>query len=201
MVILKIKQMPPRTEKQFEEIRENKKALIMDTALELFAGKGYYPTSISDIAQKAGISKGLMYNYFESKEELIKAIVDKGMAEFTDIFDANKDGVLTMEEFTYFIDESLRRLKENTSYWKLYFSIILQPPVYEMARERMFELTPLNQQILVNYYIRRGARNPQLEVILFHVLMDGVFMNYIMDPVNFPLEATKKLILEKFNEQ
>ncbi|MCX6235120.1 MAG: TetR/AcrR family transcriptional regulator [Bacteroidetes bacterium] len=193
--------MSPRTEKQFEEIRENKKALIMDTALELFASQGYYPTSISDIAQKAGISKGLMYNYFESKEDLIKEIVDKGMAEFTDIFDVNKDGVLTSEEFTFFIDESFRRLKENTSYWKLYFSIILQPPVYEMARERMFELTPLNQQILLNYYKQRGARNPELEVSLFHVLMDGVFMNFIMDPEDFPLEEMKKMIIEKFSIQ
>jgi len=65
----------PRTEKQFEEIREFRKAMIMDVALELFANEGYYPTSISKIASKAGISKGLMYNYFKSKEVLITVMI------------------------------------------------------------------------------------------------------------------------------
>jgi hypothetical protein len=71
-----------------------------------------------------------------------------------------------------------------------------------MARERMFEFTPGNQQIVVDYYRKKGAKNPQLEVMLFHVLMDGVFMNYIMAPDDFPLEEMKKMIMDKFsNEQ
>jgi len=54
--------MTPRTEQQYEEIRKSKKKLILDTALELFATEGYYPTSISKIAERARISKGLIYN-------------------------------------------------------------------------------------------------------------------------------------------
>ena len=60
--------MSPRTPQQFEEIREEKMTLIMDIALEHFANEGYHTTTINHIARHAGISKGLMYNYFESKE-------------------------------------------------------------------------------------------------------------------------------------
>ena len=67
--------MSPRTEKQFEEIRVSKKALIQETALELFATKGYHSTSISMIARTAGISKGLLYNYYESKEDLLNEML------------------------------------------------------------------------------------------------------------------------------
>ena len=85
--------MSPRTEKQYEQIREQKRALILETALRLFADEGFHSTSISKIAKGAGISKGLMYNYFGSKEELLKDIVISGISNLTDTFDPNKDGI------------------------------------------------------------------------------------------------------------
>jgi AcrR family transcriptional regulator len=191
--------MSPRTVKQFETIRESRKALIMEKALELFVAKGFHAASISDIARQAGISKGLMYNYFKSKEVLIKEIAVKGMREFIDIFDPNRDGVLTDEEFEYFINESFRIVRENTNFWKLYFTIMLQPPVYEMVKEEvmgpMFELL----QILVDYYKRKELADPGTEAILFGALMDGIAMNYILDPDHFPLEEVRKGVLRKFS--
>ncbi|MDR1653742.1 MAG: TetR/AcrR family transcriptional regulator, partial [Prevotellaceae bacterium] len=73
----------PRTKEQYEKIRNEKRQLIKQTALSLFADKGYDATSISEIAKKAGISKGLMYNYFTSKEELLQIIWDDLVREFT----------------------------------------------------------------------------------------------------------------------
>ena len=67
--------MSPRTEHQFEQIREARKHDIMVAALELFAAEGFHTTSISKIAARAGISKGLIYNYYSSKEDLIKSII------------------------------------------------------------------------------------------------------------------------------
>lgn len=67
----------------------------MDVALELFSGKGYHSVSISEITKKARVSKGNLYNYFESKQELLVEIV---MDEINDIykdFDANHDGKLS----------------------------------------------------------------------------------------------------------
>jgi AcrR family transcriptional regulator len=66
--------MSPRTKIQFEEIRESKRRKILDAAVECFATTGFHAVSISDLAKHAGISKGLMYNYFSSKDELLKAI-------------------------------------------------------------------------------------------------------------------------------
>ena len=52
----------PRTKEQFEEIRSRTKQKILESALELFAEKGFKGTSISEIAKTANISKGLAYN-------------------------------------------------------------------------------------------------------------------------------------------
>ena len=130
----------PRTEQQFEEIRAQKATLIMDTALELFASEGYYPTSISRIADKAGISKGLMYNYFESKESLILEIIGKGIDQLTEHLDPDHDGFLSEEEFVFFINENFRILQQNLDYWKLYFATMMQPAVYKLVKEKSRKL-------------------------------------------------------------
>ena len=55
--------------------KEKKKLEIIKTACKLFAQQGYYNTTIPDIARKMGMSVGNLYNYFESKEELAKYIM------------------------------------------------------------------------------------------------------------------------------
>ncbi|EIJ80567.1 transcriptional regulator, TetR family protein [Bacillus methanolicus PB1] len=53
---------------------KEKEKLIIDAAMKLFANKGFAATSIQEIANKAGISKGAFYIYFKSKESLLIAI-------------------------------------------------------------------------------------------------------------------------------
>ena len=54
----------PRSPSENERIRQMAKLKILETAMDLFIHQGYHATSISDVAKQAGISKGLLYNYF-----------------------------------------------------------------------------------------------------------------------------------------
>ncbi len=56
--------------------KEAKKKLILDAALEVFISKGYHNVTVSDIARRAGISKGSLYVYFRSREELFRELFD-----------------------------------------------------------------------------------------------------------------------------
>ncbi|MBP6978894.1 MAG: TetR/AcrR family transcriptional regulator [Bacteroidales bacterium] len=189
----------PRTEKQYEEIRENRKALIMETALELFANEGYYPTSISKIAKKAGISKGLMYNYFPSKEQLIREIIDQGIQDLLTTFDPDKDGVLTEMEFEFMINAIFGILQENIRYWRLYFSLIMQASVHPLVHEGFAKLVPRLLQTQVHYFEKKGVSDPVSEAIFFAAVLDGIAFNFIIDPDHFPVTKIKQLIIEKFN--
>lgn len=62
-----------RRVQQAEERREQ----LIDTALRVFAEKGWNATSIPDLARAAGIAQGLMYHYFSNKEELLRAVVQR----------------------------------------------------------------------------------------------------------------------------
>jgi AcrR family transcriptional regulator len=123
--------MSPRTPQQFKEMREEKMSRIMEVALAHFANDGYFRTSIRDIARHAGISKGLMYNYFESKEALLRAIVHKSVNEIYQNLDLNSDGYLSNEEFENFIRKLNEMLREKKYFWRLLFHLLAQHDVRE----------------------------------------------------------------------
>ncbi len=173
----------------------------MDTALELFANQGYYPTSISIIAKKAGISKGLLYNYFKSKEDLIKEIINQGIDELFETFDPDRDGVLTEDEFDYLVHENFRLIKNNIQHWKLFFAISMQPPVFKVVKERIGEFMPKYINIMAKYYNKRGVSNPVTEALFFGAVMDGVSLNYVADPDKFPLEEITQKIIDVFSHK
>lgn len=65
------------SEEKQRQITQMRKKQIIDAAMELFDQNGYSNTRISDITEKAGISKGLAYHYFRSKEEIVLAVLDR----------------------------------------------------------------------------------------------------------------------------
>jgi AcrR family transcriptional regulator len=65
-----------------ERQREERAALILSAAQDVFADKGYYDASIDEIAARAGIAKGTVYLHFASKEDLLVALVEQQMSGF-----------------------------------------------------------------------------------------------------------------------
>ena len=60
---------------RFQRRKEERPAEITQAALEAFAEHGYAATRVDDVARRAGVSKGLLYLYFKTKEELFKAVI------------------------------------------------------------------------------------------------------------------------------
>jgi len=54
--------------------QEDKRRLILDAAVRVFARRGYHTCRVGDIAEEAGVAHGLLYHYFRSKEELLETI-------------------------------------------------------------------------------------------------------------------------------
>ena len=63
------------TEPRFRRRKEDRPQEITEAALAAFAEKGYAATRVDEVARRAGVSKGLLYLYFKTKEELFKAVV------------------------------------------------------------------------------------------------------------------------------
>ncbi len=190
--------MAPRTVEQYSEMRESTRRKIVDAALDLFANEGYHSTSISQIAKSAGVSKGLMYNYFESKEMLLREIILSGIDVLTESFDLDRDGVLTKEELIYFIRESFRLVREHITYWKLYFSLLVQAGVMEIFNEDITTRIQKLFEILTQFFYSQNYENPEVEMRFFGALLDCVAMSYVGDPKNFPLDEIENKIIKMY---
>ncbi len=53
---------------------EEKRRLILDAAVRVFARKGFHTSRVGDIAEEAGVAHGLLYHYFSSKDEVLETI-------------------------------------------------------------------------------------------------------------------------------
>jgi len=60
--------------------KEARPGELLDAALDLFVEKGFAATKAEEVARRAGVSKGTLFLYFSSKEELFKAVVRKNIA-------------------------------------------------------------------------------------------------------------------------
>lgn len=186
--------MSPRTQEQFEEMRESRREQIMNAALELFATEGYSHCSISRLASHAGISKGLMYNYFHSKEALLVALIEEGMSDIMAFFDPDHDGILTTEELAGFIREVFRSMMDNQQFWILYINIIFQPRVKELLAGKPFSnIMDQYGPMMMNYFTDQGFENPALEMLTFSALIEGfgVLLVYTESGYELPEELVR----------
>ena len=67
----------PKTKEQFEQIRNERINSILNSALTLFAYKGYDAVNLDEVTKVANCSHGLLYHYFKGKEELYQAVLER----------------------------------------------------------------------------------------------------------------------------
>jgi len=190
--------MCPRTEKQFEVIRKEKIELIKNTALKLFAANGYHSTSISKIADSAKISKGLIYNYFKSKEDIFSEIIEMGIDKMFENFTPNEDGHLEVEGMQNYIETIFKSLKENIDFWKFYYQIFVQADAQHILKAKMEKIMANFMITIVDYFHKQGFKDPQIEAMIFGALLDGIGLDYTIHPELIPLNEIKENLINKY---
>ena len=190
--------MSPRTSSQLEKIRQQSRKKILDAALELFAMQGYHNTSISQIAKKAGVSKGLMYNYFDGKDDLMHQIVYERLSEGHDFVEQIGKQPDAKSKLRLLIDFSFNYLITDPHQSKLLAALSLQldqfPDLMELIQGRYVGTLPLMEGLLIEI----GIENPKEEAALIMALMDGLGMQYILLQGAMDLEHLKNYLIDKY---
>lgn len=97
-----------------------KKQLIMEKSLELFAKQGFEATSIQQITEHCGISKGAFYLSFKSKDELILALIDHFMIQITSDIDYIVKNTMNDDELLYkFYYASFHSFQKHSDFAKV----------------------------------------------------------------------------------
>jgi AcrR family transcriptional regulator len=190
----------PRTKEQLEITKEQTRTKIINTAISFFSQKGYYGTSINDIAKEAGISKGLAYNYFESKQQLLQAIINDMLRSIGSVMSEIDKEQDPFEKISKLIINSFEYAKNNEELWRLYMRLMFQPDIINATERITTNLMDEIFQTIEKIFKKIGYKNVSAEARIFSATIDGVMLYYLMDPENFPLEKVKKLLLQKFSK-
>lgn len=178
----------PRTRPTREQTREQ----LLRAAAKVFSRRGIGETSIEDICDEAGYSRGAFYSSFAAKNELIIALLDLHMAtsnsSIEKLFAASEDS-------TDFIDsmESNRRERSGPldfdDGWKLYIELLLYAMRDQDSRPKVIAhhraLRDANKQVIerVSEDLGREYPVPVDEIVSIVMALDiGMNLNQMIDP-------------------
>ncbi len=181
--------------KQSERSAQSRGKLI-DTALELFSSKGYTGTTVKDIAKEAGVTDGLIYHYFSSKEELLHAVLAEHnfLEEVRQILQSHDE--LPVDQKLYKLGKRLLELMVNkSSLIKLVFG---ESQRNEMMAEKLENLISGGVTALGGFLDKR-AKNGEIKDIdqlsLARHFIGSLFL-YFMTYGKSRTEKEHKLYLE-----
>jgi AcrR family transcriptional regulator len=118
-----------KPKQDIQALEPNARERLLETATELFAEKGYASTSVREIVDRAGVSKPVLYYYFQSKEGLFYAILewaaDVQQEILNEIFTASGT---VLDRFIYFYRRVSEGVAEYQNLYKMIHGLMYGPP-------------------------------------------------------------------------
>ena len=183
------------------DLRDRKARAIVDAAAAVFAERGFRAARVADVAARAGIGKGTVYEYFRSKEDLFLAV-------FRAFETATLDGAAPAAEASpgsaadflrAFADATLKELRENLYFYPLTMEFWSAAATSDLRDRLMVEFRELyaGYRTFVAAAIRRGMEGGEFgtHVDPEHVAaslvgaIDALFLQAWFDPAFDPVAA------------
>lgn len=172
---------------------------IIDTAKVLFQYKGIGKTSISEIARNIGVAKGLIYYYFDSKEQLVQEVVE----DFIQGVDGELSKIVNNMDFDFY--EKLMAILD------LYFHSIQKHPVifsysphhpeiFSLIKDRLSQVALYYAKDLIQLGLKQGIIQLQYPEYMLKIIIEGLgdlYIQGITDPKIHIVLIEQLLGLEK----
>lgn len=154
--------MAPLNEEQLKDIRDERKQQIMSAAIKVFAENGIKLTKISMIAKEAGVSHGLVYHYFSSKEEVLFESLEWAM-EMADtkkrLDEMNKTNLSPLEKIKAFATFGLK--EGNSDIFRVIQHLGNSDKMPEHIQELVFNSGKIYMESLFPWIIE-GQKNGEI---------------------------------------
>jgi AcrR family transcriptional regulator len=174
---------------------DERRRQLLDAGAALFAQHSYEEISMREIAQAAGVSKPLLYHYFQSKNDLFMAAVTEAASELQELIEPSGEGT-PVEQLTASVDAYLAWIEDNGRTWaKLMQSAAALPEARELVegfRARTMEM------VLVELTGRRKSR-PALRTAIRGWLgyMDAAILDWTQAR-DLPRAKLRELLIAAF---
>lgn len=170
---------------------ETRRQHILDSAITCFARKGFHQTTMEDIGDEAGLSPGVAYRYFDSKEDIIVATVQGSVDRSLDFYEevAQEENILSVLE--QMIDDSFLRFEQpgRDIYYKvrvqLWAEVLQNSKVAEKAGI-LREQAQRQLAAIIEKGQERGQIKPDLDAQAVALMImanhDGFVIHWLADP-------------------
>lgn len=168
---------------------------LLDAALELFSRHGYGDTNVADVARRAGVSKGLVYHYFDTKQQLLAAVMSRG-AERVEAALARHDPAAGAAALPALVMEVLGLVAEDLPYWRLRFALRMRPDLREeLALDRWSRDL---EEALEAGLRAAGSRAAAAEARALAAAVEGVAQQYVLDPDGYPIVEVAEAVVGRY---
>ena len=114
---------------QSQNAKSDTREIILDTATDLFAQKGYAGTSVREIVTRAGLTKPVLYYYFKNKEALLLTILERAVQlQKALLVRIQKSTGSLQERLILFYQVIYQGIRENQTLFRLIHNLIFGPP-------------------------------------------------------------------------
>ena len=146
------------------ESRELTRKRLLDAAERLFARHGFDATSVDDVAEAAGFSKGALYYNFESKDELLEALVERNIADLVTSLESALEGAHTIEEKLAAAQQLLTEQERHQHGGQLELEVFVQavrdPKLRRMVRKAYGRMVKAIASLIDEQFSQAGVRPP-----------------------------------------
>lgn len=169
-----------------EQQKEARRSAIIDAALEEFTAQGFTAAKLDDVAVRAGIGKGTIYLYFDSKESLFEEVVRKNLfpdSEMVGVCIANIDASASDILATHF--RHIYAFMKNEKVPPLLMMILGETARFPSLSRFFYEEMISHSQTMIRDIIRKGIASGEFRAsaehiypqLLFAPAMNGVIWN------------------------
>lgn len=186
--------MSPRSERTNRELRRTSQERILAAALEVFAEQGYENATISQITERAAVSRGLISYYFATKRELLRAILGRWLDGMLTMLDDQAVDVPPDDLLATVIDRALLGASHQLGTQRLVLCLMLQPgtrPVYAQVERDRADAVRAFEDRLRDIFAARGAVDPAVEEALLRSVLEGVLFKLAVYEESYPLAAVR----------
>ncbi len=165
--------------------KSKRKKAILKSAFTLFSKKGFFKTTMEEIAKRAMFSKGLLYFYFTSKEEILEEIVKEIYKGFIEKVEGiYKKEMSALEKIEEFIKFEWNFYKKNKRFAKLIFELYEEEKYFlKEGKVKTFKEIHLKEKEVLTNIIKQGIEkgflknyDPELTSFIISSLFHFVFM-------------------------
>jgi TetR/AcrR family fatty acid metabolism transcriptional regulator len=153
--------------------QEERRRQILEAAAEVFARRGYYEAKVEEVAFRAGIGKGTVYEYFRSKRELFQAMLDHVGEYHLQVLKASLESAHSSQEKLGAVARAhLELLLEHRALARLafYSPVILGPEIWSWVERQERALVALFSKIF-REGLERGELRPVDEQVAARAFM------------------------------